>query len=359
MKRTQSGRARRVLRTVAVVLASLSSIPAVLAEIVTITPIKDNTLYEDPNGALSNGIGQYVFAGRAGISSGTLRRAVMAFDVAGNVPAGATIDQVTLTLHLSRAPFGASAETFELRRLLADWGEGTSDAALQEGSGAPSTPGDATWRHTFFDNQFWTSNGGDYSVASSAILSVPGSIGSYTWGPSAAMVADVQSWLDNPATNFGWILIGNEGPLQTARRFDSRENSQPAFRPQLTIDYTPGQAGGAGRVPDGAALPGVPLTVALEITGELTLRWGGSCQTGDDDYEVYEGAIGDFASHGLTTCSTAGAMAWTFVPSAGSSYYLVVPRNAAAEGSYGTDSSGAERPQASVACLTQTIATCE
>ena len=36
-----------------------------------------------------------------------------------------------------------------------------------------------------------------------------GAIGQYTWS-SAQMVADVQGWLDNPASNFGWLMLGDE-----------------------------------------------------------------------------------------------------------------------------------------------------
>ncbi len=43
--------------------------------------------------------------------------------------------------------------------------------------------------------------------------------------------------LDDPSTNFGWIVIGNEETIQTAKRFDSREVSQAGRRPRLTITY--------------------------------------------------------------------------------------------------------------------------
>ena len=49
------------------------------------------------------------------------------------------------------------------------------------------------------------------------------------------MVADVQSWLDNPATNFGWLVLGDESMMMmTAKRFDTRESNNP---PVLTIQY--------------------------------------------------------------------------------------------------------------------------
>jgi hypothetical protein len=127
----------------------------------------------------------------------------------------------------------AGAETIELHKLLADWGEGTSQAPMGEGDGAPATPNDATWRHRFFDTVFWTAQGGDFSAIVSASQSV-GSTGQYTWS-SMQMVADVQSWLDNPVSNFGWLVSGNETAIATTKRFDTRESASP---PVLTIDYT-------------------------------------------------------------------------------------------------------------------------
>lgn len=198
---------------------------------ISITPAKDNTLYEyDPaDGDLSNGAGFHFFAGENAMSE--IRRGVLAFDIPGSIPAGSTITAVSMTLNMSMTPAGA--ETVELHKLLADWGEGTSHAPKGEGQGAPATPNDATWRHRFFDTVFWTTQGGDFSVTASASQSV-GDIGQYTWS-SAQMVADVQSWLDNPSTNFGWLVLGNESQAATSKRFDTRESASP---PVLTIEYT-------------------------------------------------------------------------------------------------------------------------
>ena len=202
------------------------------ANIITITPNKDNTLYEyDPTeGDHSNGAGLHFFAGENAM--GELRRGVLAFDI-GFIPAGSTITAVTLTLNMSMTPAGA--ETVELHKLLADWGEGTSHAPQGEGDGAPATPNDATWRHRFFDTIFWNTQGGDFSATVSATQSVVG-IGQYMWS-STQMVADVQAWVDDPTSNFGWLVLGNETTAATAKRFDTRESASP---PMLTIQYTPG-----------------------------------------------------------------------------------------------------------------------
>jgi hypothetical protein len=203
------------------------------AATISITPSKDNTLYQyvPAEGDLSNALGFHFFAGETAMNE--IRRGVLSFDIAGNIPPGSTITSVTLSLNMSRTAFD-TAVTVELHKLLADWGEGTSRAPGEEGTGAPATPNDATWRHRFYDAIFWTNQGGDFSAMVSASQSV-GPIGQYTWS-STQMIADVQSWLDNPATNFGWLVLGDESAGATAKRFDTRESASP---PVLTIVYTP------------------------------------------------------------------------------------------------------------------------
>jgi hypothetical protein len=204
------------------------------AGIINITPSKDNTLYQyDPlDGDRSNALGFHFFAGETGMNE--LRRGVLAFDIAGNVPSGSTITAVSLSVNMSRTPTN-TAYVMELHRLLADWGEGTSIAPGEEGDGAPATPNDATWRHRFFDTIFWNTQGGDFSATVSASQLV-GTVGQYTWS-SAQMVADVQAWLDNPASNFGWLVLGDETAIATAKRFDTRESASP---PVLTIEFIRG-----------------------------------------------------------------------------------------------------------------------
>jgi hypothetical protein len=216
-----------------ILVAFLGGAPSLAsAAIININPIKDNTLYEfDPaEGDHSNALGNHFFAGET--AQGELRRGVLAFDIAGNIPAGSTILGVTLSLNVSRTG-SDTPRNVELHKLLADWGEGTSVAPGEEGDGAPATTNDATWRHRFFDTIFWTTEGGDFSATVSASQSV-GAVGVYTWS-SSQMVADVQSWLDDPASTFGWLVLGDESEILTAKRFDTRESASP---PVLTIQYT-------------------------------------------------------------------------------------------------------------------------
>jgi hypothetical protein len=217
-----------------IIAALLGGAPSLaIAQLANINPSKDNTLYEyDPaEGDHSNALGFHFFTGKTGM--GELRRGVLAFDIAGTIPPGSTILGVTLSMNMSRTPV-STAYTIELHKLLADWGEGTSQATGEEGDGAPATPNDATWRHRFYDTIFWSAQGGDFSATVSASQSVS-VVGPYTWS-SAQMVADVQGWLDNSVSNFGWLVLGDEKPILTAKRFDTRESASP---PVLTIQYRP------------------------------------------------------------------------------------------------------------------------
>jgi hypothetical protein len=114
----------------------------------------------------------------------------------------------------------------------------------------------------------------------------------------------------------------------------------------------------AGQTPNGATVPGTPLTIVMEPSGDVTLSWGTSCLIGDTDYEIYEGTVGSYSSHAPVSCTTGGATTSTFPPSGGATYYIVVPRTGSREGSYGQDSTGAERPQSASPCLPQQFGGC-
>lgn len=210
--------------------------PRVSADTLVLSPVKDNTLYEDPNGARSNGVGAHLFAGRNSAPSNSRRRAVVMFDIFGSVPPGSTIHSVTVSLVASQNSSGSTAVT--LHRLTRDWGEGASDAGSPGGGGTDAAPGDATWLHTSFDTEFWAVPGGDFELAPSASAPVVGT-GVMTWASTPSLVADVTAWLDDGATNFGWVLEGDETTSGTAVRFESRENDTAANRPVLTILFSP------------------------------------------------------------------------------------------------------------------------
>jgi hypothetical protein len=100
--------------------------------------------------------------------------------------------------------------TFFLHPVTTAWVEGTDDCGVRGGGqGVPATNGAVTWN---------TMPG--FGVASGSTLvndSAP------VWNSTAAMISDVEGWLADPATNYGWVVIGDEDTKTTTRRFDSRE----------------------------------------------------------------------------------------------------------------------------------------
>ena len=205
---------------------------------VRLPAVQDATLYEQDDGLRANGSGEHLFIGMT--NGREKRRALVAFDVAGSVPAGAAIVSAQLVLSLSRTK--AEDEPSEVHRATASWGEGDSMAGSGEGSGASSADGDATWVHGRFDTERWATPGGDFSpeVSASAVVGRPqlGEVAIITWGSTPRMVADVQGWLDDPSSNHGWLVLGNEEKeRQTAKRFESRENPVESNRPALLIEY--------------------------------------------------------------------------------------------------------------------------
>ncbi|MEM6572476.1 MAG: DNRLRE domain-containing protein [Planctomycetota bacterium] len=208
--------------------------PAALADEVLLNPVADNTLYENPAGSLSNGAGNSLFVGNT-ISDG-LRRAVMRFDVAGAIPAGSTITSARLAVECTRAPIGASPVQHSLHRALTAWGEGTSIAGGAGGMGAPSTPDDATWIHTFFPGSLWATPGGDFDAAPSATMTI-GPADPYEF-VSPGLAVDVQAWLDGALPNHGWLMKDDAEIPGQARRYGSRENF-PIIRPMLIVEFDP------------------------------------------------------------------------------------------------------------------------
>ncbi len=204
--------------------------PAVAAS-VSLTPLKDATLYEDATGSQSSGASTFLMTGRVGTNDPSpLRRGLVQFDLS-TIPAGATINSVQLTMALTRLRNTNSVAT-TVQRVTAAWTEGTTNAGTG-GNGAIANPGDATWLHRTSPSA-WATPGGDFLGTASSTLNVS-TLGSYTW-TGAGLLSDVQFWLANSSQNFGWILRGDEVTSQSVKEFGSRES---AVDPVLLIDFTP------------------------------------------------------------------------------------------------------------------------
>jgi len=214
-------------------LACLAATTPLHAATVNLPADRDATLIEDTYGGRANGSGPAFFAGRTDQAEDALRRAVLRFDVAGALPQQAIIDRVFLSLYQT-SNSNTDGHEVALHRVLQDWSEGP--AFSSGGGGAPAGPGDVTWLHTDYAEQYWVQDGGHYVQHPSATTTVRGAE-FYTWQSSVNLVNDVRIWLHAPQQNFGWLLIGNEQTPQSSKRFASREVSNADQRPLLTIEY--------------------------------------------------------------------------------------------------------------------------
>ena len=132
------------------------------------------------------------------------------------------------------------------------WGQGTagnpsdSSGIGASGGGFPAGTGDATWNSAFNGQTLWTTPGGDHASTASDTLFLNGNTTgtAFTWLSTPQMVADVQGWLNNPATNFGWELINaDEVDVRTLYGFYSSEwatfpGGLASQEPALQITYT-------------------------------------------------------------------------------------------------------------------------
>ena len=216
----------------------------VRAEIVVLTSVADTTLIDT---APDNNLGGALIVNAGTTQNFTRNRGLFRFDFTGQIPPGSRITKADFVVEVTGQPKEQQASSsFGLHRVLKPWGEGdkTSPDPIHPGLGAPATSGEATWSHRLaFTTNTWTIPGGaatnDYVPEISAETIVYGLGDSpYTFFSTPRLVADVQAWMDDPATNFGWMLICRSEEVNfTARRFASREDA--GGEPYLEIEYAP------------------------------------------------------------------------------------------------------------------------
>jgi hypothetical protein len=203
-----------------------------------IVPSADTTIFAEQGGATtydatSDGSGPNLWT--SVLAAGVTRRALVRFDLSA-VPPGSRVLSARLQLFEVRA---RDEHLVTLHRVLAAWGEAGSNGG-DAGVGAPAQPGDATWSHRIWPSQTWAQRGGDFVATPSAGLQVGFGPAVYLWPSTTQTVSDVQRWVDQPSTNHGWMLIGDDAGLQNAKRFGSRSNTAADARPVLIVTYGPG-----------------------------------------------------------------------------------------------------------------------
>jgi hypothetical protein len=126
------------------------------------------------------------------------------------------------------------------------------------------------------------------------------------------------------------------------------DDSTDAFIPRISLPHE--------LVPGGAVSD---LMVGKDV-GSIVLEWAESCSSVDNDYGVYEGTVGTWNSHNPVPglCTTGGLTTATFTAGSDDHYYLVVPTDGNTEGSYGRDSTPAERSPSAAPCAAQSLGNC-
>jgi len=137
------------------------------------------------------------------------------------IPAGSTVQSVTLNLYIT----DASTQSFPLYDLKCDW--------VENG---------ATWK-AFATGSNWLVAGAagalDRGATSLAALKVTPT-GSQTTTLNAAGIAAVQNWINAPAANFGFIAQ-NYTASTDAAKFSPRSHATVTRRPKITVIYLPAQ----------------------------------------------------------------------------------------------------------------------
>ncbi|RMG08712.1 MAG: DNRLRE domain-containing protein [Planctomycetota bacterium] len=182
------------------------------------------------------------------------RRTLLRFDL-GSLAPGTRLTGATLRLFVNNT--GNDAEVYALRRAFVE--------------------GQATWNQAAAANP-WQVPGADGAADRDTTL-----LGTLSGGATgyrdvvlnAAGLAEMQGWIDAPATNFGFVLLPSGG---NDLRFRSSERNPVSERPQLILDVQPAQLkliGGGSDWDDPAAwsppgLPGPGDVVEVRGPGTVT-----------------------------------------------------------------------------------------
>jgi hypothetical protein len=202
-----------------------------------LTAVADATIFAEQGGgtaydAVADGQGGSLWT--SVLAAGVVRRALFRFDLTA-LPPGSQVLEARVEAFMIRL---REPQALALHRISAAWGEGPSNGG-DAGVGAAAGTGDCTWTHRFWPSQTWAQRGGDFTASASASTTVSGWPAPVTWSSTTSLVGDVQTWVDAPATNHGWMMIGTESGTQNATRLASRQNATPAARPRLVMRWLP------------------------------------------------------------------------------------------------------------------------
>jgi hypothetical protein len=209
-------------------------------------------------------------SGTLGPAAGNTRsRLLIRFDLSA-VPDGAAIQSAGLLCTVSKEPEDPVESVFALHRMLKPWSEGRGGGSPPGGSLAQ--PGESTWNERLSGSEAWADPGGflgeDFAVTPSGSERIEG-VATYEIEIGAAGLQDLEDWLAEPSTNYGWVLLSESEDIpKTARRFTSREAQMNP--PRLLVRYFAPPA--SPRIADLDVTPDA-VVLLFEAEADLAYVW--------------------------------------------------------------------------------------
>ncbi|MEN6496434.1 MAG: DNRLRE domain-containing protein, partial [Thermoguttaceae bacterium] len=178
---------------------------------------------------------------------------LMKWDLSG-LPAGSTVQSASLTINVTNPTGG----TYELHALNRDWQEGSN------------------WRNTGTGSR-WQGPGASGSEDRDA--TVLGTVTTTVQGTAEiqlneAGIAEVQSWIDDPASNYGFAIQGTGIDAGNG-------DAETSVRPNLTLDYTSADTTTPPTDSTGDTGEVTPPTDSTGDTGEVTPPTDSTGDTGE------------------------------------------------------------------------------
>ncbi|MFO0687989.1 MAG: hypothetical protein U0900_04735 [Myxococcota bacterium] len=229
--------------------------PPFVSRTVSLGASKDSVVYGDqPDG--NDGRGQFLWAGRKTTSVFTsyARNALIAFDLASQIPPTAVVEGATLSLGVTGiAPFGSS-QRLAIYPVAASvettWQEGFLDAAGSEFDGVPGSASGVDWLYRDRNLGAWATPGGDRSGPAivDTLLATPGPV---SFSPPA-LASAVQTMVATGTGADGFLLEGSPftlfSPATQGIQIASRENPSASPPPTLVVDYYPTEVYESGAI---------------------------------------------------------------------------------------------------------------
>jgi len=183
----------------------------------------------------------------AGTTKNGIRRALLKFptdDDDNTFPSDTKVECTEIRLITTRSDEErrtVPTPVIKVHRVATQWTTtGGNNLQLHGLNGGTANARDTTWKYSSYPSTEWENSGGDFY---NNVLGRNVEAGDLHWyGKTRAMAEVVQEWIDEPSTNFGFILIGSDEtytlpPPGSYSRYNGIESS-PDLIPRLIVTYT-------------------------------------------------------------------------------------------------------------------------